>query len=87
MERFMRQSGRDFKIILTKGPGDALDIVRNLPLAENDVTVAAGGDGTCNELANALLALMKEQPKLVKAASRVLKLSGYMERLGDHITN
>ncbi|MCL2232910.1 MAG: diacylglycerol kinase family lipid kinase [Treponema sp.] len=56
IERFMRSSGRDFEIIRTKGPGDALDIVRNLSLAENDVTVAAGGDGTCNELANALIA-------------------------------
>jgi phosphate transport system protein len=33
------------------------------------------------------LALMKEKPELVKAAARLLRLSGYMERLGDHITN
>ena len=33
-----------------------------------------------------LLALMKEKPGLVKAAARLLKLSGYMERMGDHIT-
>ncbi|MCL2472990.1 MAG: phosphate signaling complex protein PhoU [Treponema sp.] len=33
-----------------------------------------------------ILALMKEKPKLVKAAARLLKLSGYMERLGDHVT-
>jgi len=38
-------------------------------------------------LVDEVLALMKEKPKLVKAASRVLRLSGYMERLGDHITN
>jgi phosphate transport system protein len=34
-----------------------------------------------------VLALIKEKPELVKAASRILRLSGYMERLGDHITN
>jgi len=38
-------------------------------------------------LVDEALTLMKEKPKLVKAASRLLKLSGYMERLGDHITN
>jgi len=44
-------------------------------------------DAEHKALVDEVLALMKEQPKLVKAASRVLKLSGYMERLGDHITN
>ena len=34
-----------------------------------------------------VLALMKEKPQLVKAAARLLKLSGFMERLGDHVTN
>ena len=38
-------------------------------------------------LVNEVLALMKEKPKLVKAAARILRLSGYMERMGDHITN
>jgi len=33
------------------------------------------------------LTLMKEKPQLVKAAARLLKLSGFMERLGDHVTN
>ena len=34
-----------------------------------------------------VLGLMKEKPKLIKTAARLLRLSGYMERLGDHITN
>ena len=38
-------------------------------------------------LTEEVLVLMKEKPKLVKAAARLLRLSGYMERLGDHITN
>ncbi|MDR0513455.1 MAG: phosphate signaling complex protein PhoU [Treponema sp.] len=38
-------------------------------------------------LVDEVLSFMKENRKLVKAASRLLRLSGYMERLGDHITN
>jgi len=38
-------------------------------------------------LTEEVLALMKKEPQLIKAAARLLKLSGYMERLGDHITN
>ena len=38
-------------------------------------------------LTEELLSLMKKKPELVKAAARLLRLSGYMERLGDHITN
>jgi len=56
IERLLRESGRDFEIIETKGPGDAIEIARGLPLGPGDATVAAGGDGTCNEVANGLLA-------------------------------
>jgi len=38
-------------------------------------------------LTDEMLAFIKEQPQLVKAAVRLLRLSGNMERLGDHITN
>ena len=55
IERLLRKNKIDFEIILTKGSGDAVEIARNLPLAENDVTIAAGGDGICNEVANGLL--------------------------------
>jgi phosphate transport system protein len=44
-------------------------------------------DGEHKALTEEILALMKKEPQLVKAAARLLKLSGYMERLGDHITN
>ncbi|MDR0584633.1 MAG: diacylglycerol kinase family lipid kinase [Treponema sp.] len=55
IDRFLQKQGQPYEIILTKGPGDALGIVRNLPLGENDPVVAAGGDGTCNEVVNGLL--------------------------------
>jgi len=38
-------------------------------------------------LTDEVLELIKKQPTSVKAAARLLRLSGYMERLGDHITN
>ena len=38
-------------------------------------------------LTEEVLKLMKKKPELVKAAARLLRLSGYMERLGDHVTN
>lgn len=38
-------------------------------------------------LTEEVLAFIKENRKRVKAAARLLRLSGYMERLGDHITN
>jgi len=44
-------------------------------------------DAEHKALTDEVLALIKEKPKLVKPAARLLKLSGYMERLGDHITN
>ena len=55
IEGFLKNRKRAFEIILTKGPADAIEIVRNLPLGKNDAAVAAGGDGTCNEVANGLL--------------------------------
>ena len=55
IDKILAKSGRDFQILKTSSPAHAIEIVRNLPLNENDVTVAAGGDGTCNEVINGLL--------------------------------
>ncbi|MDR2110043.1 MAG: phosphate signaling complex protein PhoU [Spirochaetaceae bacterium] len=38
-------------------------------------------------LTEEILRLMKEHPELVKKAVRILNTSGFLERLGDHITN
>ncbi|MDR1252827.1 MAG: diacylglycerol kinase family lipid kinase [Treponema sp.] len=55
IDDFLHMQGQPYEIIFTKYPGDALDIVRNLPLGQDDPVVAAGGDGTCNEVVNGLL--------------------------------
>jgi len=44
-------------------------------------------DSDHKALTEDVLRLIKKKPKLVKAAARLLKLSGYMERMGDHVTN
>ena len=44
-------------------------------------------DGEHKLLIEEVLALMKEQPKLIKKAVRILNTSSDLERLGDHITN
>jgi len=62
IERFLRESGCNYEIILTKGVGDALNIARDLPAGADDVTVAAGGDGTCNEVINGLLSRKAATP-------------------------
>jgi phosphate transport system protein len=38
-------------------------------------------------LTEEVLSFMKEQPGLIKKAVRLLNVSGFLERLGDHITN
>jgi phosphate transport system protein len=44
-------------------------------------------DDEYKALTDEVLKLMKKETQLVKDAARLLRLSGYMERLGDHITN
>jgi len=55
IERSLRESGREYEIFITKGVGDALNMARDLKIGADDITVAAGGDGTCNEVINGLL--------------------------------
>jgi YegS/Rv2252/BmrU family lipid kinase len=62
IERFLRESGCNYEIHLTKGIGDALNMARDLPVGADDVTVAAGGDGTCNEVINGLLQRKAAKP-------------------------
>jgi phosphate transport system protein len=44
-------------------------------------------DAAHKELTEEVLRLMKEHPELIKKSVRLLNTSGYLERLGDHITN
>ncbi|MCL2800244.1 MAG: diacylglycerol kinase family lipid kinase [Treponema sp.] len=55
IERYLESKNCNFQIHTTKETGHAIDIVRNLPIGDNDITIAAGGDGTVNEVVNGLL--------------------------------
>jgi phosphate transport system protein len=44
-------------------------------------------DAEHKALTEEVLSFIKEQPQFVKTTARLLRLSGCMERLGDHITN
>ena len=57
------------------------DMARNAAFMDDKI------DAEHKALIEEVLVFMKDNPSLVKAASRLFRLSGYMERLGDHITN
>jgi diacylglycerol kinase (ATP) len=56
----IRQFSDRMELCATEGPGSAERIARRLALAGNPIVVAAGGDGTVNEVANGLLSLTRE---------------------------
>ncbi|MDR2101020.1 MAG: phosphate signaling complex protein PhoU [Treponema sp.] len=60
---------------------------KNAEAAREAATMDDGIDAEHRALTEETLRLMKEHPELVKKAVRLLNTSGYLERLGDHITN
>jgi YegS/Rv2252/BmrU family lipid kinase len=61
IKSYLEKFKQNFEIVLTSGPGDALEIARNCP--PGDAVIAAGGDGTCNEVANGLLTRKTPPPE------------------------
>ena len=55
IERFLKNRGVDFEIALTQRVGHARELAASRPLEDGTAVVAAGGDGTCNEVVNGLL--------------------------------
>jgi len=64
IEKLLRDSNREFEIIKTTGVGHALELARDLKIGADDIIVAAGGDGTINEVINGLLTKPKEAAAL-----------------------
>jgi YegS/Rv2252/BmrU family lipid kinase len=60
IERFLKKAEARFEILTTTKAGDALEIARKSP--PEAILVAAGGDGTCNEVINGLLARNQGTP-------------------------
>jgi len=78
IEDFLKKQNENFELIITKGPGDAIEITRNLPLSGDDITIAAGGDGTCNEVANGLLTRKNSAPSGTGPSSAPPPLMGIL---------
>jgi YegS/Rv2252/BmrU family lipid kinase len=53
IDRFLKERHAEYEIVLTRGPGHAREIAENSP--GQSIVVAAGGDGTNNEVVNGLL--------------------------------
>ncbi|GMO53249.1 MAG: diacylglycerol kinase family lipid kinase [Treponemataceae bacterium] len=60
IEQFLKSKGENFEIVYTTSVGHAQEIARTCPLENGTVVVAAGGDGTSNEVVNGLLS--RENP-------------------------
>ena len=55
IERLLTQYSLDFDIVCTKRPWHAAELAREAVIAEYDVIVVVGGDGTANEVINGLM--------------------------------
>ncbi len=52
---FLERSALTYRLHLTEKPGDAASIAASLEYNRDTAVIAAGGDGTCNEVVNGLL--------------------------------
>lgn len=64
IEHFLENHQVPYTLVLTKKPGDALTIARECSLDAETMVVAAGGDGTSNEVANGLIGRHLPAPPL-----------------------
>ena len=62
-------------------------LAQDIEAARESAAMDDSIDAEHKALTEEVLAFIKDNRKQVKSAARLLKLSGYMERLGDHITN
>jgi len=61
-------------------------LVQDVDVARKSAAMDDIIDADHKNLTEEVLSLIKRHPELAKPAIRILKLSGYMERMGDHIT-
>jgi len=61
VEALCRAIGLDFDLVRTERPGHAIDLAHQAALAGAGVVVAAGGDGTANEVINGLMQAKRER--------------------------
>jgi diacylglycerol kinase (ATP) len=59
VKRLLAKHGLDFDVVCTERPWHAAELAREAAAAGYDVLVAAGGDGTANEVINGLMAAQR----------------------------
>jgi len=64
IDHFFRNNWKNYAIMMTNAVGEALNMARDLPIGDNDAVIAAGGDGTCNEVINGLLLRKMPSPPI-----------------------
>jgi diacylglycerol kinase (ATP) len=62
IERLMKENGLDFDLVRTEQVGHGIRLARQAALDGYDVVVAAGGDGTVNEVLNGLMEARQTSP-------------------------
>jgi phosphate transport system protein len=67
----------------------AIDVYlsRDIDKARNTAAMDDEVDHEYKGLVKDLLELMRENPDTIERATKILKTAGYLERLGDHMTN
>ncbi|MCF7794222.1 MAG: diacylglycerol kinase family lipid kinase [Candidatus Cloacimonetes bacterium] len=60
INKFLEENNCKYEIHLTHQPGHAINLAQDFARKENTAVIAAGGDGTCNEVINGLM-LAKEE--------------------------
>jgi YegS/Rv2252/BmrU family lipid kinase len=56
LHRYLQEEQLDYDLVLTQGPGHAIELARQAAGDGFDTVVAAGGDGTTQEVVNGLMA-------------------------------
>jgi diacylglycerol kinase (ATP) len=79
IREFMESHTLTYRMHLTERPGHAIDIAAGLCLDPETAVIAAGGDGTCNEVVNGLMAGCKSrQPTADREQAQSIPLFGVL---------
>jgi len=61
IEAFFDQYDLEYEIVLTERPGHAITLAEQYGSIPDTIIIAAGGDGTCNEIINGLMRASKQK--------------------------